>query len=115
MSKLANKAYDFLRNVFPFYTIIPEYYIKYKGQRLFFDFFIKELNLAIEVQGEQHYSFIKHFHEDKEGFLRSKYRDSLKEEYCQYNKIVLLYIHSETELNKHEFLERILNLLKDID
>ena len=76
MSKLADKTYDFLRNIFPFYTVIPEYYVYYKGHRLFFDFFIKELNLAIEVQGKQHYSFIKYFHINKEGFLRSKYRDN---------------------------------------
>jgi len=114
MSKLADKTYDLLRTIFPFYTIVPEYYIYYKGTRLFFDFFIKELNLLIEVQGKQHYFFVKHFHTDKEGFLKSKYRDNLKQEYCQANNILLLYIHSEDELSKDYLLNRLMHLLKEV-
>ena len=95
MSKLAINIYESLKKLFPYYNISTEYYIKYKGHRLFFDFFIKELNILIEVQGRQHDEFVKHFHEDRDGFLRSKKRDNLKKEYCQSNNLVLVEIREE--------------------
>ena len=107
MSKLSDKTKDFLKEIFPHNPIYEERYIKYKGTRLFFDFYIKEMNVLIEVQGRQHDEFVKHFHVDREGFVDSKKRDNLKKEYCEETGSVLIEVRSEKELNKEEFIKRI--------
>ncbi len=107
VSKLADATRKFLKEVFPHNLIFEEHYINYKGARLFFDFYIKEVDVLIEVQGRQHDEFIKHFHVDREGFLSSKRRDNLKKAYCQETGTVLIEIKSEKELDKDEFIERI--------
>ena len=103
MSKLSDATYDFLEKTFPYNIISREYYIKYNNTRLFFDFYIKDLGLVIEVQGHQHDEFVKHFHT----FLLSKKRDNLKKEYCEKTGLVLLEIRSEEELDRDKFIERV--------
>jgi len=105
MSKLSNKVYNLLQELFPHNSIQKEYYVKFKGSRLFFDFFIKELSVVIEVQGRQHSEYIKHFHVDREGFLASKRRDNLKKEYCEQHDLVLVEI--EDDISKDDMLEKI--------
>ena len=108
MSKLADTTYTFLRGVFPYNIITKEYYISYKNTRLFFDFYIKDLGLVLEVQGRQHDTFVKHFHTDREGFLMSKKRDNLKKEYCEKQCLVLIEIRNTKELTKDKFMERVM-------
>lgn len=88
MSNIANQVQSALNNIFPanpHRRVFPEYYIKYKGARLFFDFYVKELDVFIEVQGRQHTNFVKHFHGTKENFDAQRYRDNLKVEFVQEN------------------------------
>jgi len=99
MSKIADNLYYSLKRLFPRYTIIKEVYIKYKNTRLFFDFFIKEFGLYIEVQGQQHVLFNAHFHETKENYWAQKRRDNLKIEYVQEN--------SELSLVRFYFNEKV--------
>jgi hypothetical protein len=40
MSKQADDIYALLTETFPHLNIIKEHYVRYKGQQLFFDFFI---------------------------------------------------------------------------
>jgi very-short-patch-repair endonuclease len=108
MSKLADSAYSFLREVFPHNIITKEYYINYKNTRLFFDFYIKDLGLLLEIQGRQHDEFVKHFHTDRETFLAAKKRDDLKKEYCEKQDFVLIEIRKDNELDKDKFIERVL-------
>lgn len=107
VSKLANKTKEFLKEIFPHNLIFEEYYVNYKGARLFFDFYIKEMDILIEVQGQQHYKFVEHFHGDKESFLASKRRDNLKKAYCGETGSVLIEIRDEKELEKDKFIERV--------
>jgi len=86
MSKIADNINQILNSMFPRLSaprINKEIYIKYKGQQLYFDFYIKELNVYIEVQGRQHSEFVKHFHGDKEAFQAQKMRDNLKIQYVE--------------------------------
>jgi len=83
MSEIANSVHEILKALFPRYTIIPELYVNYRNTKLFFDFYIKEFNLYVEVQGQQHVKFNLHFHGTKERFLNQKKRDNLKIEYIQ--------------------------------
>jgi len=113
VSKLSESTKKFLKEVFPHNLILEEFYVNFMGTRLFFDFYVKELDLLIEVQGAQHDKYIEHFHGDKEGFLSSKRRDNLKKEYCQRTGSVLIEVRSEKELVKNKFLRRIWEAISD--
>ncbi len=90
MSKIADEIEGSLRRSFPLNVIEREYYIYYEKTRLFFDFFIRNLNVLIEVQGRQHVKFVKHFHGDRESFLDQKRRDNLKLQYVQERDVFTL-------------------------
>lgn len=63
---------------------------KYK-YTLPFDFYIKEYNLCVEFDGEQHYK-AKDFFGGEEGLRSTKIRDKIKNKYCKENNINLLRI-----------------------
>lgn len=90
MSIQSDKVFELLKELFPHNRIKKEYYVNYKGKKLFFDFYIRELGILFEIQGQQHTKFVKHFHGDKEAFLAQKNRDNLKIEYVQNNKFLSL-------------------------
>lgn len=83
MSKQANEIYDVLIKLFPLGTVMKEEYVNYNGTRLFFDFYIKDMGVLIEVQGRQHTKFVKHFHGNKKAFDKQKLRDNFKIAYVQ--------------------------------
>ena len=107
MSKFAESVYSGLKRIFPHFTIVREHYVNYKNTRLFFDFHIKELNLFFEVQGAQHQGFNKHFHGDREGFVRSKARDNLKKEWIEKNDHRLIEIYPGDRLSYTALLNKI--------
>jgi hypothetical protein len=113
MSLISNKVYKLLREVFPLNTILKEYYVSYKGTKLFFDFFIKDLGVLIEVQGEQHARFIKHFHEDKLMLIAQKDRDNLKIEYAQEEDIAFTRFYFDEDITKDLVLEKIFRALEE--
>lgn len=66
-----------------------------------FDFYLPELNIVIEMQGEQHYRIIEHFG-GEEGFQLQQKHDSIKREFCRENNI------KEIEIPYYENIEAIL-------
>jgi len=82
-SKQATELHTILKKVFPNNIILKEHYVKYKYTRLFFDFYIKDLGVLIEVQGRQHVEYVEHFHGSKESFREQKRRDNLKVQYVE--------------------------------
>lgn len=103
MSKQADEVYDLLNGMFPKHLaprVKREIYINYKGQKLFFDFYIKELGVYIEIQGRQHTEFIKHFHRDKDKFLAQKTRDNLKIQYVEENDQCLIRFNYKEKITK---------------
>ena len=92
----------------PHYTVIKEYFIKYKNTRLFFDFYLPEILIAFEAQGSQHNTFIGHFHGDSLGFKKSKHRDRLKKEWAEINNVrVVEFYESDKNITKEEFFSKI--------
>lgn len=108
MSKLADKTYDLLKELFPHNVIIKEYYVNYKGTRLFFDFYIKDLDIVFECQGSQHAKFVKHFHQNRDGFFELLKRDNLKKEYAEINKIPFVIIEYNEDINRDSLLQKII-------
>ena len=103
MSVMAKKVHYILTKLFPanpFKRIFSEHYVNHKGQRLFFDFYIKELSCFVECQGQQHTKFVKHFHGEKEKFLAQKFRDNLKIDYVQKNDMYLIRLNFDEVIDK---------------
>lgn len=61
-----------------------------------FDFYIPNINLCIEYNGEQHYTPIKYFGLEK--FKNQQINDKIKMEYCQNNNIPLLVIKYDEDI-----------------
>jgi len=51
VSNLADKIEKHIKDSFGSYKYVKEKYVKYQNNRLFFDFFLPELGILIEVQG----------------------------------------------------------------
>ena len=91
----------------------------YYKNKLPFDFAIYtpsgDLKMLIEFDGEQHFTYIPHWHGDEEGFNIQKKRDSIKTEYCKNNNIPLLRISYEDYSNIDSILKKSLfDFLKKI-
>jgi very-short-patch-repair endonuclease len=99
MSNLSDKVKLVIKEIFPYYRLEEEFFVNYMNQKLYFDFYLHELNLLIEVQGGQHYKFTEHFHGDRQGYIESKKRDNLKQDYAFENGITLLTLDEKT-INK---------------
>jgi very-short-patch-repair endonuclease len=115
MSKIADKVYDILVDMFPRLSaprITKEIYVNYSGQRLYFDFFIKELGVYIEVQGRQHTEFVKHFHGERDAFLAQKTRDNLKIQYVEEKGQCLIRFNYNEKITKTLVRKKINRVLK---
>ena len=112
-SKLATDVYDALKRMFPLNVILREHYVFYKGKRLFFDYFIKDLGVLIECQGQQHTKFVEHFHGDGGAFLEQKKRDNLKREYIQNShELVLVRLYFNEEITDNLIYDKICKALE---
>jgi hypothetical protein len=108
MSKQADDIYKLLVKTFPHNIITKERYVKYMGQQLFFDFYIKDYNVLFEIQGRQHSEYVAHFHGDRQGYLDMKRRDNLKIRYCQEEGLSLVTINYDEEITTPaEIIEKV--------
>lgn len=69
------------------------------GSNLKFDFYISSLNLAIEFDGEQHFKSIEAFG-GKSKYLTQRLNDSIKNTYCESNRINLLRIKYNEDIKQ---------------
>lgn len=78
-----------------------------KNSVLYLDFFIPNIDLAIEVHGEQHYEHIPFFHPTKADFVKAQIRDDNKIEWCRINDIDLVTLkYSDSEDDWKEQLRK---------
>jgi hypothetical protein len=109
-SKYHAKARDLLKQIFPLHQIYEEVTLPgtktgSTGKSLYADFFIPQLKIIVEVQGEQHYTYSSFYHKNKFEFIRAKNRDYAKKEFCGLNEITLVELpYSE---NEDEWRQRI--------
>ena len=114
MSKIANEVYEMLKYLFPLDNVKKEHYVNYKGNRLFFDFYIRPQRLLIEVQGQQHATFVKHFHTDKNAFDAQKKRDNLKIEYVQENpELSFVKFYHEEKITEDLVKNKVYDAIKE--
>jgi len=71
------------------------------------DGYNKELEIAFEYQGGQHYKFVKGFHKTKENYFKLVERDKLKQEVCKEHNIDLIIIpYTINRSDLYEFIIR---------
>jgi hypothetical protein len=103
VSNLHRRVRTFLKNIFPKHLILEEVTLpgsKVSGvcNSLRLDFLLPQLDLAIEVHGEQHYKYNSHFFKTKNDFFLAIKRDKFKVEWCEINNLNL----AELKFNESE-------------
>jgi len=99
----------------PFKQVFCEHYVKYKGHRLFFDFYIKKIGVFIEVQGQQHTKFVSHFHSDRKAFLQQRERDNLKRIWAEENGYCLVRINYDEVITEDLVMDKINRAMENED
>ena len=83
------------------------------GTRMTIDFFNATQNIAIEVDGNQHYKYNKFFHSNsRQNFLSQLKRDEKKEYFCDINNIKLIRILESEIMDSKNYPENLMRLLK---
>ena len=74
-------------------------------RKLPFDFYIPELNMCIEYDGEQHFKTVDYFG-GEEGLKIRQLHDQIKTNYCKNNNILLLRVRYDEDIEKklHSFI-----------
>lgn len=75
-----------------------------RNKRFIYDFYIPSENIMIEYDGIQHFKPIKFFGGVK-AFKRGKYRDLMKDLYCDYHNLNLIRIPYFYSSNLNEYLD----------
>lgn len=118
MSATAIRVHDILMRLFPskpFKQVFCERYINYHGYKLFFDFYIKKIDVFVEVQGRQHTEFVKHFHGDRKTFLQQRERDNLKRVWVEENGHHLIRLYDTENITEKLILNKILIAMESED
>lgn len=102
MSKLQSEIrrilIDYLGRHEIYENIRPEWLRAPNGSRLELDFYIPDLRMAIEVQGNQHYTFTPIFHDTYDDFKKRVEYDDIKREVCREKDIYLFEVTSREEV-----------------
>lgn len=100
-SKLERYVGELLYKTFPQYKIKenhrPEWLLSEDFNRLELDYYIEELKIAFEIQGEQHYRFIPFFHREYADFEKRKRADADKKAICAKRGVRLYEIFTELD------------------
>jgi hypothetical protein len=80
-SELHLRAKAILKKKYSTMVILEE--VPIPGSQLKLDFFVPQLIMAVEVQGQQHTKFNPHFYKDKTAFRRAQLNDQAKKEWCE--------------------------------
>ena len=102
-SKLQRQVSTLLSTHLGQFTIRENYrpdWLSTQHGRLELDFYIEELETAVEVQGQQHYVYTPHFHGDENGFAAQLERDTAKTLVCRRRGIKLIEIDNFDEASE---------------
>lgn len=94
---------DLVRTIWP--SAIHQWRPSFLGMQSI-DIYVREINLAIEYQGQQHYEPVDLFG-GEEGFLLAKARDEKKRALLNANKVLLLEWPYDVQITKAELVNHI--------
>ncbi len=113
-SNMESEMRQFLiRNNFVFEQERGFDWLRYK-RKLFLDFYLPELNLAIECQGAQHFRPVELFG-GEHFFNKTLERDRIKYELCEKHGIKVLYFSNASIEYPYSVIENYTDLLKTIN
>ena len=107
-SKFQGNVKNFLKKYWANDIVFEEFRIV--GTRLSLDFYNANKKIAVEVQGDQHTKYVKHFHKNKLQYLEQLKRDQKKLDFCEMNDIKLVEIYSTDTVNASFFDSQDINL-----
>lgn len=107
-SKFQNRVKDFLKPYWKNDVVFEEFRIV--GSRLSLDFYNANKKVAVEVQGDQHTKYVKHFHKNRLQYLEQLKRDQKKLDFCELNDIKLVEVYSTDVINASLFKDQDINL-----
>lgn len=90
------RIFQIIKKLYPQYKILWEQPIVAINSR--FDIFVKELGIAIEVDGIQHDKVNSFFHQDPFAFKRAFKRDENKNDFCEINGIKMIRLSYDEAL-----------------
>ena len=91
LSSLHIDVLNYIKKKYSFLKIKTEYFVPNTNLRI--DIFLEDINLGVEVQGEQHFKYIPFFHKNHNGFIDSLERDKTKNLKAFMNGIHIHYIN----------------------
>lgn len=109
-SKLQHLIYQLALKLYPTYEIVYEYPIGNLGQRI--DIFIPLLGIALEIDGIQHFKFVKFFHKDETAWNSAKRLDEQKERYLAEQGVKLVRIPYNTDIETVEQLKELIDSIE---
>lgn len=84
-----------LQHLFPYHRVVEEESIG----KLWIDWLIPQLSIAVEVHGEQHTSFNAFFHKTKNDFVHGQENDYKKSEMLESQNISLIVVYHDEKLS----------------
>ena len=107
-SKFQNRVKDFLRPYWKNDVVFEEFRIA--GTMLSLDFYNANRMIAVEVQGDQHIRYVKHFHKTRLKYLDQLKRDQKKLDFCEMNDIKMVEVYTKDEINASLFSNQDIDL-----
>lgn len=83
------------------------------GKKLSFDFYLPNLNICIEYDGEQHFKSVNFFGGEN-SLLETQYRDRIKDKFCEDNDINLKRINYKQFNNIEIEIDKMLSLYQSV-
>jgi len=118
-SGMHRKVRDILRDIFPGFTVGEEVsmdaVVDGRPTKLFVDLVVKEMRVAVECHGRQHYQYTPHFHHTMDGFRAHQRRDQAKADAIRragYSLVVIRY-DEEGELHPESVKQKILTAFEE--
>ncbi|NVM34356.1 MAG: hypothetical protein HWN81_02095 [Candidatus Lokiarchaeota archaeon] len=103
-SKFQSRIKNFLKPYWKNDVVFEEFRIV--GTKLSLDFYNANKNIAVEVQGDQHTKYVKHFHKNRLQYLDQLKRDQKKLDFCEFNDIKLVEIYTTDVVNASFFKDQ---------
>lgn len=80
------------------------------GNRMYVDFYIKSLNVAVEYDGEQHFKYIPFIHRNYKNFFNQVCRDRLKDKQLAEHGIKIIRFKYDEPLSRSYIVNKILSV-----
>lgn len=110
-SGLHKQAVALIKEIYPCMTLVEELNVPEGKHGFYFDLYLPQLSLVIEIQGEQHFKNNAFFFKNMLEFQKAKRRDELKREWCEHNELTLLEFNYNESV--HDWREKLKNRFND--